>query len=153
METKKNQWFMYVNSMYNKILLDSEKFDSGSIIVDIDETVLYNTVHEIPRAAEFINKLSEKFDIYFVTGRINSEQRRKDTVADLKNFNYKGLILRPEGVKHNEFKLKIKEKIKPIFTIADQEVDFPDYLIKNPYYYIDNNGDEIYFSSVNDESS
>ena len=150
MEAKKNQWFEYVNKMYNKILIDSEKFDSGSIIVDIDETVLYNTVHEIPHAAEFINKLSEKFDIYFVTGRINSEQRRKDTIADLKNFKYKALILRPEGTDHNKFKLLIKEKIKPIFTIADQEVDFPDYLITNPYYYIDNKGNEIYFSNPND---
>jgi len=139
------QWFEYVETMYKHILEESEKFDSGIVIVDIDETVLYNTNCEIPTSTDFINKLSKKFDIYFVTERIHTIARRKETIKDLKNYTYKGLILRPAHASYTEFKQKIKTKLNPIFTISDQAIDSPDYLIKNPFYYVNANGDEIYY--------
>lgn len=33
-------YFNFVNSMYNKILKDSEKFNNENIMLDIDETIL-----------------------------------------------------------------------------------------------------------------
>lgn len=139
----RNNWFNEVNSIYKKILIESEKYDSGIIILDIDETILYNTNYPIPNSVEWVAELYKKFNIYIVSGRVNSESRLKDTINDLMPYKYDKLILRPEEEVHKDFKLRIKTEVKPIFSVGDQIYDYPDYLIPNPFYYIDDNGKEI----------
>lgn len=139
----RTSWFDEVNKMYKKILIESEKYDRGTIILDIDETILYNTNYPIPNSIEWVDALYKKFTIYIVSGRVNSESRLRDTIKDLMPYKYDKLILRPEGEVHKDFKLRIKTAVNPIFSVGDQIYDYPDYLIPNPFYRIDENGCEV----------
>lgn len=138
-----NNWFKEVNAVYDLVLSDMDQFDSGPIMIDIDETIIYKTNFPIPNAITWLEKLSQKFTIYLVTGRVDTTARFNDTIIDLIPFKYDKLIMRPTGENHKDFKLRIKNQIDPVFSVGDQLYDYPEYLIPNPFYFIDANGDEI----------
>lgn len=143
---KLSDWFTKVNNIYNLILKNNIGKYNGKckvVMLDIDETILYQTTKEIPGAIDFVNKLNENFDIYFVTGRVDKGLRRQETLHDLRNFNYKELIMRPFGEHHSTFKLRIQKELNPVFSVGDQKTDYPDYLIQNPFYYINDEGEHI----------
>lgn len=137
-KAKQYDWFMNVNKIYKQILDDSSSLEGGSVMIDVDETILYEFNKKIPGSDYFVNKLAEKFDVYLVTGR--NEISRTMTERNLKDYKYKELIMRPSELKHGEFKLKIQTQLKPVFSVADQIVDYPTYLIPNPFYKLDADG-------------
>ena len=136
-------WFQKVKIIYDKVLDDTSALNSGSIIIDIDETILYDSDKEIPGSVDFVNNLHKKFTIFIVTGRF--EHKLDKTIQDLKNYKYHKLILRPSGEGHSDFKLRIKTEINPIVSMGDQKTDHPTHLIPNPFYYINSDGSEIYY--------
>lgn len=152
------RWFAEVHAHYNIILEHAaavcEPNGSASVVLDIDETLVWHPVQNtiicepIPGAVNFVNELRKKYTIQLVTGRIDSGKRRSETVEDLKDFSYDSLHLRPRNEPHSAFKLRMKTEINPVFSVGDQLTDHPDFLIPNPYYYINSDGDEVYFTEA-----
>jgi 5'(3')-deoxyribonucleotidase len=143
-----NKWFIEVKQKYKEILehirREYKTASVGNIMLDLDETIVYKTTNPIPGSIEFVKSLAGHFNIYIVTGRIDKGDRRRDTLIDLQPYIYHHLIMRPDGINHRDFKKNIKHEINAIFSIGDQINDFPDFLIPNPFYYINDAGDEIY---------
>lgn len=147
MEKKLTDWFTKVNDTYAQVLEHLNALDDANgktVMIDIDETILFNTHNPIPGSVEFVNYLSRYFNVVIVTGRIDKDNRRAETEDDLKPYVYHKLILRPVGESHKYFKLRIKNELSPITSIGDQLNDHPDYLVPNPFYYINDEGDEVY---------
>lgn len=118
---------------------------SKNVMLDLDETLVYQTSHHIPGAKEFVGKICDAgLTVHIVTGRIDSAKRRAETIADLEGFPRHELHMRPSGEPHADYKARIKNMLSPVFSVADQEVDRPEYLIKNPFYMITAEGEEIY---------
>lgn len=127
-------WFKYLSKCYTGILNDSLYFDTRKpLMIDIDGTVLYDTYNEIPGSVTFVNTLSKRFLIYFVTARKNTIHRRNDTVKDLRNFRYDRLYMRPSNMSTKKFKFAVKCNIQPAASIGDNLTDYPEYLLYNPF--------------------
>jgi len=142
-------WLNYVSTCYCNII-EAEitgKIRKGNVMLDLDETLVYNTTKQIPKAKEFVEAIHNAgLSIYIVTGRVESEKRRQETITDLTGIAYHALCMRPEGEKHSDYKARIKKQICPLFSVADQLVDHPEYLIQNPFYIITEEGEEVYHS-------
>jgi predicted HAD superfamily phosphohydrolase YqeG len=139
-------WLKYVATCYRDILeAEISGIKEGNVMLDLDETLVYQTSNQIPGAKEFAEAICKAgLSIYIVTGRIESEKRRQETIADLNGIPYHELHMRPEGEKHSDYKARIKKQISPLFSVADQAVDHPEYLIQNPFYYITEEGEEVF---------
>ena len=145
-DDKLQKWFADVKHSYDCIIVDISKYAPfdvlRNVMIDLDETILYRTNNQIPYSIEFIKILNLYFNVYFVSGRIDVGERRKETIHDIINYKYTKLLMRPLGEAHATFKLRIKKEINAIFSVGDQLTDYPEYLIPNPFYTIDAAGDE-----------
>jgi predicted secreted acid phosphatase len=152
-------WLKYVSREYERIAtaeLDGRVLASHelaglspnqqkNVMLDLDETLVYHTTNHIPGAKEFVSRICDAgLSVHIVTGRIDSAKRREETAADLEGFPRHKLHMRPSGEPHADYKARIKKMLSPVFSVADQEVDCPEYLIKNPFYVINAEGEEIY---------